>query len=443
MLSILDVLERAETGPICEGKDWDTIIIPAKISEKLKEHGLSNAYDSGNPIPSDDSLADDFWKAGFDLARDVGLLCLTTRRAIKFSEEELKACLRGLPTEVGYGSHEDMVLVRHRNVEDRRPPVCRYGPMGIDLEEDLFIPIEMSILQYKVIDMLEQGQVRTICGRERRAGTPTDILGSARRLQLHREATELAGRPGLWWDEPEHCNIISELKTSYDILGRVTWQWRHGITDLLTNVPRSIGHSTIGGYAGGTEGAVVSCIAAAILARLAYLAKISNNEILDVRYLGDTSPESLWANSVLSQAISRNSMILHSGTGTVQAAGPCTEMLLQEVAISAMKDAVNGNSEATGVRPSGGRYINHASALESKFAAEVAKSATGMKRADANEIAKKLLARYESKLKNPPKGKSFLECFDLKTLAPSEEWLKIYHQVWKDIEDLGVPINIT
>ena len=63
-----------------------------------------------------------------------------------------------------------------------------------------------------------------------------------------------------------------------------------------------------------------------------------------------------------------------------------------------------------------------------------------MKREDANEIVKKLIPKYEDRLRRPPKGKSFPECFDVKTLKPSKEWLDIYQRVSKEFEDLGVPL---
>jgi len=89
--ALLDVLDRAHTGPVCSVKDWDTKVIPGKVSEKLSEHGLKGTCTPENPINTEDSLADEFWHAGFELAVDVGMLCLDTERVIKFTEEELKA----------------------------------------------------------------------------------------------------------------------------------------------------------------------------------------------------------------------------------------------------------------------------------------------------------------------------------------------------------------
>jgi len=122
-----------------------------------------------------------------------------------------------------------------------------------------------------------------------------------------------------------------------------------------------------------------------------------------------------------------------------EVSGPCTDMLLYETAAFAITDIVSGAAAGFGTRPTGCRYPNYGSGLENKFCAEVCKSAAGLKRSDANEIVKALLPKYEEKLRYPPKGKSFTECFDLKTLKPTKEWLGVYEKVWKELEDLGLP----
>jgi hypothetical protein len=57
------------------------------------------------------------------------------------------------------------------------------------------------------------------------------------------------------------------------------------------------------------------------------------------------------------------------------------------------------------------------------FAGELCKKMLpGMKRPDANEVVKKLVGTYEDKLKEPPAGKKFEECTNIRTLQPTEEW---------------------
>lgn len=105
-----------------------------------------------------------------------------------------------------------------------------------------------------------------------------------------------------------------------------------------------------------------------------------------------------------------------------------------------MNASVSGASFSNGPRSAGGRYENYLSPLECKFCAEVFKACAGMSRAQANEIANKILPKYEDKLNTPPKGKSFTECFDIKTLEPTKEWLDIYLRIKKELIGLGMPL---
>ena len=76
--------------------------------------------------------------------------------------------------------------------------------------------------------------------------------------------------------------------------------------------------------------------------------------------------------------------------------------------------------------------------MEARIGCEVGHAATGMKRIDANELVKQLLQKYEQKLENPPLGQRFQECYDLITVKPSKEYLDIYVQIKKELQELGL-----
>ena len=195
--------------------------------------------------------------------------------------------------------------------------------------------------------------------------------------------------------------------------------------------------SMIGGYVGPAEGAAVTMVAATLLLRAVhFLSNVSGN-VLDIRYSGNTGREAIWANSVGHQAQNRNTQMITHGI-TSQVFGPCTSELLHETAAIAIAHVTSGVSTEIGTRPTGCKYPDYASGLENKFCAEVCKASAGLKRSDANEIAKAIIPKYEERLKRPLKGKSFTECTDVKTLKPTKEWLEIYDRVWKEIEDLGI-----
>jgi methylamine--corrinoid protein Co-methyltransferase len=144
----------------------------------------------------------------------------------------------------------------------------------------------------------------------------------------------------------------------------------------------------------------------------------------------------------MEQALARNSNNIIYGN-IDPSSGPCTKSILYESCVPAMNETTSGASMIFGVVSGGGRWKNHSTGLESKFSGEITRalSRTSFKRTDANEIAKKIIPKYESDLKNPMKGKSILECFDMKTLKPTEEWSNIYKKVRKELTDLGLPLE--
>jgi len=149
-------------------------------------------------------------------------------------------------------------------------------------------------------------------------------------------------------------------------------------------------------------------------------------------------PEILWAVSTYGQAITRNTRLL-SLSLAYSASGPCTETCLYELAAAVVTAVASGLSiEAAGVAKA--VHKDYLSPLEPKFAAEVAHAtaAAGMKREDANEIVKTLTSKYVNAIPNPPLGKKYQECFDMKTGKSSRECLNIYNRVKKELEDLGL-----
>jgi methylamine--corrinoid protein Co-methyltransferase len=458
-VSFIDVLDRAHSGPVCKIIDWDTKVILMKSAEKLKEYGLEGTCDSKNPVNIDDSLADKFWNAGFDMAVEVGMLCLDTERVIKFTEEELKVAIKNASSELIIGSGLDRFLWRYRRPEDKYPPMTCFGPFGTAVSEELFIPAIAATAQYKSVDMAMTATPLTIYGRELRGGSPYEILAGKLEAIWMKEAVRRVDRPNMpcivsgvdstgWgsiggWGAPQGLSpktdfvaslLPSDLKTNFHLLNKIA---------QLINF-NSIGfdsahYSMIGGYAGGPEASVVSTTACFILQLVVHQAVWCGGLVYDLRFYGGSSRECIWANSVASQAQSRNTDCLTQGAVN-PVAGPCSEMVLQETAAQCIGNIASGAAGIVGSRPRGGKYPHYFSGLENGFAAEVSKASAGLKRSDANEIVGVLATKYEDKLKNPPTGKKFEECTDIKTLKPTIEWIEIYKKVCKELRDLGISL---
>ena len=65
----------------------------------------------------------------------------------------------------------------------------------------------------------------------------------------------------------------------------------------------------------------------------------------------------------------------------------------------------------------------------------------GMKLAEANELVKGLLKKYESKLGAPPLGKSLYECWDGEARKPTKEYRAIIKRYKSGMADLGVDLR--
>jgi methylamine--corrinoid protein Co-methyltransferase len=455
---LMQVLDRAHSGPVCEGFEWDTRVIPQTIGKNLKKYDLVKTCDPANPVNLDDDLADRYFQAGMDMAVEVGMLCTDTERRITFSRDEIDLALDAAPSEFSLGEGDEVAVFKYRSVEDSTETiwVC---PLSIAMTEDMFLPVLEGIARIPEVDCIEGPSVETLWGSTIRAGSPYEMLVGKHQAEVTHEALRRAGREGMGLyctgTSPTHYGVLGgygipggykperdivlvlspvEIKTSYENLHKLAQTYN------CDGMVYGGSWSMIGGYAGGPEGATVSCIAATILLYTAYQAVNGASFPYDMRYMGNTGRDAQWVMGVVFQALSRNSHLCVNSVLN-QTAGPATEMLLHESAVGMMNLAVSGATSCTGTRSAGGKYTNYLSPLEMKFAGEVFKSCAGMSRAQANDIANKLLPLYESQLGQAPKGQSFAECYDVETLTPTDEWQKTYDQVKEQVIKLGMPLK--
>jgi methylamine--corrinoid protein Co-methyltransferase len=452
----LQTLDKAHTGTPCTAKDWG-FKLAATIAEKLKKYGLEKTCDTENPINADDELADRFYKAGYDLALEMGVFCQDTDRVIKITEEEMDSAIRSAPSEVILGKGRDMAVLKSRKPEDKLPPLSA-SPMGHLITEDVYVQLHQGIAQHREVDALRSGTLGTMFGRPVLAGSPYETAVGMYQARLTREALWRAGRPGMsnlaiassptaygqlgGFGLPGGCDpevdvalILApgELTTSFEVLHKM-------IHAINCGAKTTNGYSSmIGGYPGRPEGAAMTRVATILHQFIVHQTDFSCGSILDVRYLGNCGREGQWAEGISNQAISRNTHCTGVDVQN-QLAGPCTEMLLYETAVAMLNLSTSGAAGYLGPRTSGSKYANHITPLECKFCAEVLKAAAGMTRKQANEIVKVLIPKYEADLYNPHIGKSFKDCYDLKTLEPTMEWLDIYLKVKKELIEMGVPL---
>ena len=107
MISFLEVLERATTGPMMSAKEYDMKVFIPAVREVVKKHKIK--FDPDNPCPCDDGLADRIYQAGLELYSKVGTYCTNTERIIHFTKEEIEEAVCECPKVVYFGEGPDRV----------------------------------------------------------------------------------------------------------------------------------------------------------------------------------------------------------------------------------------------------------------------------------------------------------------------------------------------
>jgi methylamine--corrinoid protein Co-methyltransferase len=300
----------------------------------------------------------------------------------------------------------------------------------------------------------------TIEGRPIRARSPLEVHATKCEVAWIREGTRTVGRPnmpivgtaaglsaqgqlsaassegGLKKSDGHLISMATDLKTNYETLSKVchTIEYGGNIVSLYT--------SMYGGYAGGAEGLAIVCTAGPIAEAILHYATTHLVKAMHLNYVNTSCREALWATSVVAQAHSQNTGMLLSNDAFTSA-GPCTDMVLYEVATNTIASTVSGMAFLEGVGTATTARVDHATGLEVRCMAEVghATSRGSIKLEDANDLVKKIIPKYEGRFDNPPLGKTFQECYDLRNLEPTAEWMEIYRGVCRELVDLGIPIT--
>ncbi|MEG3067721.1 MAG: monomethylamine:corrinoid methyltransferase [Syntrophaceticus schinkii] len=452
-VKVLKTLEKARTGKRCTVDEWDYKIVPKTLREIVKKYDLEKTCDINKPVNEDMELADRFYQAGIEAALRLGFLCTDTETIVRIDEGELLRSLKLVPSSITIGEGSEQVTVKARKPSDGQWPVyC--GPLSIQMNEEYYVPVAQGILSSRLVDAQEGPSLDTVMGCPLLANSPYESFAGIYEARLRKEAQWRAGRVGIG------NAIVASSSTEYGFLAGVAAYKPPQIVLCLnpasmkinyvnlhkTIVAHEYGHyvrtespTMVGGYTGGPEGSALASVATDLMQYHFSGTHLAGSPTYDLRYAGSCGRHALWAQTIASQAISRNTNILMNKTIN-QIAGPCTEMFFYETIAGFVAAGVSGLEFTISPRSGGGSHKNHLTPFEAWFSAAVFKGSAGLSAQKANEILKEVLPKFEKNLNRPPKGKSFPECFDVKTLQPTDEYLEMYLKMRKYAIDLGIPM---
>jgi methylamine--corrinoid protein Co-methyltransferase len=452
---LLDILDRASQGPVIDERVFDLEHVAGGIARVIREYEIS--FDRDIVIQQDDEMIDRVWEATLDFLVGCGVYHADMGRVLAYTKDEIHNAIAAAPSRVTIGEGTDSRVLQHRTVEDPHPPLVSGGPIGTPLSEDLYVPVMQSYFQEPIIDTIVPGTLATTFGREVRTKSPLEIISSWQQVDLDFEAAERAGRPGLSIMAVEmstsdlgHLSaigsrgyrptdthivaMIGELKINNELLNKVAHSIRQD------GVLLGFYNPILGGMAGPAEGVAVLITAGMVALQLVYLPASRCSCPTHPFNFNSTDPEIMRAAGVAMQALARNSHLL-TELMTSPVGGPGTETVLYESLAMATVASVCGASRALGVRSAVGVVQDHVTGLEARFNGEVARAAAGLSRAEADEIVRKALQKYEPDLNRQPVGVPFSQAYDPVTVNPRPDWLAVYHKVKEQAHAWGLPVG--
>ncbi len=452
---LMDIIQRSLTGPLMDEEDFNDNHVTRGIKRVVKEYEIQINQDQ--IINQDDALADRVWNAAVDFLAECGIYCQTTNRVILYDKKEILEILKYAPKNVWIGKGTDAVQEVARKIEDPRRPLLMGSSIGTPIEDQYFVPSMISYIQEPEVDVTMAPTLTNIFGYDIRTRSPLEIMSSWREVELTLEAMRRAGRPGMGFtgvgssisdvgqlsaDGPgglrrtdlHTFGIISELKTNFEILNKLTHILiRDGIVDPYAN-------PIYGGLGGGMDGQAVLITAAMIALNVFFLAACVGTSPTHPFNFNDTGKELLISSGLSFQAMARNSKLMTNLTNT-PVGGPGTKTLLYECIALTVMMTVSGGSRILGPRSATGSITGHFSGLEARFTGELLTAASQLTRDQAEEIVQKAYHKYENDLTQKPYGKHFKDVYDLKTIQPTAEWLKMYDEVKNEAAGWGLSFD--
>jgi hypothetical protein len=404
-----EIQKRANDGPQCDEDDFLPKVFHPKLQQVIKKYGIK--YDPKTPVPADEDLADRVWQAGWELFRDVGLYNTDTHRMIRLSDAEIKEALYMHSGQYWVGAGKDAVLWKHRQVEDRKTPFCLFSP-DCTCSEELHYSMCLAYLKEPLLDGFCAPILEDTMGLKIRSASPFEIAGLHHIYNL-RLAAKQVGRPGIFFvavGTAEHdsgqisvsnnewgvrttdsriIGTLTEFKTADTLLNRIVHCAQYGC--YVGNLTGPI----YGGWCGGAEGVAVALVAYSLNGLCIYGAIYNQHFPFHLNWGSNTTRELLWPIAVAGQALGRNSQLLYTSNGFSNA-GPMTEMVFYETACHALVSTVTSWDLWEMASPGISTESCHSSGSSDRHEATTL-SPCRMTRQQANEIALRLLAKYESR----------------------------------------------
>ena len=452
MLNIVEICRRIKTGPTMDQESFDLDVVFANVRTVCEKHNI--VYDANTPVPSDDDLADRVFQAAVEFIEATGFWCPDTHTVAQFTADEVLAAVRGASGRCIMGEGRDRYEWTPRCPDSDTKPWFHVGTGIFASDEKIAFNLVKAYAEIPQANSLSCPAIGAVDGEPALSGTPLEILAAIRGVQISRSASREAGRPGLGIGNsistagtsmatvaasaPQFglrksdgwlVGALAEMKYNLGALNKATY-----LNSWGANVCGESG-VLVGGYGGGPAEIAVLNTAYVLLGRLVLNADYHLVFPVHVTRGCSTPRDCLWPTAVSCQAISRNTKELVWSLGYI-AAGPMTKQFFYESAAYIAAAIPSGLSAQT-THPAKAVLTDHVTPMEMLGAVELIEACTGMSRSQGNDLALKLLNKYEDNIDTASVGCRYQDCFDVETGKPSAEYVNLYGEVKDELRAMG------
>jgi methylamine---corrinoid protein Co-methyltransferase len=458
MLSLLDIAEKMQKGPKTDENVWNMSLFK-KMIELTQRYQLH--YSKDYPVFNlDDELADRYFLAAIDFLTEKGVYCISTGRVLQFTREEVLSAIKAMPKQITVGEGKDARVIKQSRLGEKDS--LNYCPgHHAPFTEELAPLVVKDFASLPGVDYIEGFNFPTVDGREI-YGLPMEVYASRREAAWMRHGVTKAGRPGLAIafypistraaaliapidreaglrpSDGILLSVLPDIKVDQDYLAAaMVWEEYGGFKINGTG-------GQMGGFAGDVNGAIIEGIVVVLTSWLVYRDVFTANYIMSqpAQAYKNGRPSTwdismIWASSVWSQALHRNTNhILFTPSGVPS--GPGCEVQLLELALRAITHPINGTNIHITRQV---RAVMNASQspLDALWTYEVAYAMmrSNYTRETASDLALKIIDRLKDKLIDAPYS-DIKDFYDLVHNKPLPQYEKIYLKVKDDLSALGL-----
>jgi methylamine--corrinoid protein Co-methyltransferase len=431
---------------------FDLDVLFATARELCRKYDI--AYDRQNPVPSDDRLADRVYAAAVDFVAQAGVYCPDTSSVINFTRDEVLQAVAKSPGRCVMGEGKDRYIWTSRKPDSNIAPWYHVGTGIINTDERIAFNLTRAYAGIRQANSVSVPALEKVNGNLVASGTPLEILGAIRSIQIARAALAAAGRPGLaignciaaagtalatiaasapqFGLRPSDgwlVGVLAEMKFNMGALNKAAY-----LSSWGANIGSESG-PLVGGYGGGPAEVAILNVAYRLAGLLVLGCDYHLTFPVHITRGCSTTRDVLWCVAVSSQAISRNTREPVWSLGYI-AAGPMTKQFFYETA-AYVAAAISSGLSAQTCHPAKAVLNDYITPMEMLGSVELTEACVGMKRSQANELVQELLKKYEDKIDGAPTGKKYQQCYDVETGQPGPQYVELYAQVKDELAAMG------